>query len=82
MGTVSLELKKTDSKKSKFTLIVYADDKKYEKKDRNINEPLQFYSGKDPASLRDRGEHHQLQEPDCGLSFHAQGCAGAAPTGQ
>jgi len=49
VGTVSLELKKTDSKKSKFTLIVYADDKKYEKKDRNINEPLQFYSGKDPA---------------------------------
>lgn len=49
VGTVSLELKKTDAKKSKFTLIVYADDKKYEKKDRNINEPLQFYSGKDPA---------------------------------
>lgn len=49
VGTVSLELKKTDAKKSKFTLIVYADDKKYEKKDRNINEPLQFYSGKDPG---------------------------------
>jgi hypothetical protein len=49
VGTVSLELKKTDAKKSKFTLIVYADDKKYEKKDRNVNEPLQFYSGKQPA---------------------------------
>jgi DNA anti-recombination protein RmuC len=49
VGTVSLELKKTDAKKSKFTLIVYADDKRYEKKDRNINEPMQFYSGKDPA---------------------------------
>ena len=49
VGTVSLELKKTDAKKSKFTLVVYADDKKYEKKDRNLNEPLQFYSGKDPA---------------------------------
>lgn len=49
VGTVSLELKKTDAKKSRFTLIVYADDKKYEKKDRNINEPLQFYSGKEPA---------------------------------
>jgi DNA anti-recombination protein RmuC len=49
VGTVSLELKKTDSKKSKFTVVVYADDKRYEKKDRNINEPLQFYSGKDPA---------------------------------
>ena len=49
VGTVSLELKKTDAKKSKFTLIVYADDNKYEKKDRNLNEPLQFYSGKDPG---------------------------------
>lgn len=49
VGTVSLELKKTDVKKSKFTLVVDADDRKYEKKDRNVNEPLQFYSGKDPA---------------------------------
>jgi chromosome segregation ATPase len=49
VGTVSLELKKTDSKKSKFTVVVYADDKRYEKKDRNVNEPLQFYSGKDPG---------------------------------
>ncbi|UWZ83800.1 hypothetical protein [Occallatibacter riparius] len=51
VGTVSLELKKTDSKKSKFTLNVYADDKKYEKKDRNVNEPLQFYSGGDRGGL-------------------------------
>jgi hypothetical protein len=49
VGTVSLELRKTDLKKNKFTLNVYADDKTYEKKDRNVNEPLQFYSGKDPA---------------------------------
>jgi len=49
VGTVSLELKKADAKKSKFTLTVYADDKEYEKKDRNLNEPLQFYAGKDPA---------------------------------
>jgi hypothetical protein len=48
VGTVSLELKKADSKKSKFTLVVFSDDKQYEKKDRNLNEPLQFYSGKDP----------------------------------
>ncbi len=48
VGTVSLELKKADSKKSKYTLVVYSDDKQYEKKDRNLNEPLQFYSGKDP----------------------------------
>ena len=48
VGTVSLELKKADAKKSKFTLMVFSDDKQYEKKDRNLNEPLQFYSGKDP----------------------------------
>jgi len=44
-----MELKKTDAKRSKFTLDVYADDKTYDKKDRNVNEPLQFYAGKDPA---------------------------------
>ena len=44
----SLELKKADSKKSRFTLVILSDDKQYEKKDRNLNEPLQFYSGKEP----------------------------------
>jgi DNA anti-recombination protein RmuC len=48
VGTVSLELRKADSKKSKVTIVVYADDKEYEKKDRNLNEPMQFYAGKDP----------------------------------
>ena len=45
VGTISLELKKTDAKKSKITLNIYADDKTYEKKDRNLNEPLQLYAG-------------------------------------
>jgi hypothetical protein len=49
VGTVSLELKKADPKKSRFTLSVFADDKQYDKKDRNVNEPLQFYAGKEPA---------------------------------
>ena len=48
VGTVSLMLKRSDSKRSKFTLSVFSDDKQYEKKDKNLNEPLQFYSGKDP----------------------------------
>ena len=48
VGTVSLELKKADAKKSRFTITVYSDDKSYEKKDRNLNEPLQFYGGKEP----------------------------------
>jgi multidrug efflux pump subunit AcrA (membrane-fusion protein) len=47
VSTVSIVLKKTDSKKSKFTLNVIADDKTIEKKDRNANEPMQFYSGRD-----------------------------------
>lgn len=49
VGTVSLELRKADQRRNRFTLDVFADDKLYEKKDRNVNEPLQFYSGKDPA---------------------------------
>jgi septal ring factor EnvC (AmiA/AmiB activator) len=48
VGTVSLELKKSDSKKSSYTLAVYSDDKVYTKKDKSLNEPLQFMSGKDP----------------------------------
>ena len=48
VGTVSMELKRADSKKSKYTITVYSDDKAYEKKDKSLNEPLQFYSGKVP----------------------------------
>jgi hypothetical protein len=47
ISTVSLELKKADPKHSRYTVIVYADDKKIEKKDRGLNEPVQFYTGKD-----------------------------------
>ncbi|HVP43729.1 MAG TPA: hypothetical protein VMS96_09865 [Terriglobales bacterium] len=47
VSTISLELKKTDPKKSKFTLNVLADDKTIEKKDRTVAEPLQFYTGRD-----------------------------------
>ena len=47
ISTVSLELKKADVKHSRYTLIVFADDKQIEKKDRGLNEPVQFYTGKD-----------------------------------
>jgi hypothetical protein len=47
VATVSLLLKKTDAKKGKFTLEVLADDRKIEKKDRTLNEPMQFYSGRE-----------------------------------
>ena len=49
LSIVSLQLKKTDAKKNKFTLYVLADDKKIEKKDRTVNEPLQFYCGRTPG---------------------------------
>jgi hypothetical protein len=47
VSTVSLELKKADTKHNRYTLVVVADDKKIEKKDRGLNEPVQFYTGKD-----------------------------------
>ena len=47
VSTVSLQLKKVDPKKSKFTLNVIADDRTIEKKDRTLLEPLQFYTGRD-----------------------------------
>jgi chromosome segregation ATPase len=47
ISTVSLQLKKADSKHGKFTMNVTADDKTIEKKDRNAAEPIQFYSGRD-----------------------------------
>jgi len=47
VATVGLQLKKVDPKKSQFTLYVMADDKRIEKKDKTINEPLQFYTGRD-----------------------------------
>lgn len=47
VSTVSLQLKKTDAKHGKFTMNVIADDRTIEKKDRNVNEPIQFYTGRD-----------------------------------
>jgi chromosome segregation ATPase len=46
VGDIALLLKKTDAKKNRFSVDVMADDKRTEKKDRNINEPLQFYVSK------------------------------------
>lgn len=46
VGNVSLRLQSSDAKKNKFTLSVMADDKLTEKKDKTINEPLQFYVAK------------------------------------
>jgi len=47
VSTVSLQLRKIDTKRGKYTLNVTSDDKTIEKKDRNVNEPIQFYTGRD-----------------------------------
>jgi chromosome segregation ATPase len=46
VGDITLMLKKTDPKKNKYTVEVMADDKLTEKKDKNVNEPVQFYTSK------------------------------------
>ncbi len=43
VGNIMVQLKKTDLKKNQYTVELIADDKRVEKKDKSINEPLQFY---------------------------------------
>jgi len=43
---ITLQLKSADRKRNKYTVTVMADDKQYEKKDKNANEPVQFYTSK------------------------------------
>jgi hypothetical protein len=47
VSTVSLVLKNANPKKNQYTLMVVADDKQIEKKNKDTNEPVQFYTGKD-----------------------------------
>jgi hypothetical protein len=46
VGDITLKLKNVDQKKNKYTVEVMADDKLTEKKDKNVNEPVQFYTSK------------------------------------
>jgi hypothetical protein len=43
VGGIQLALAKADPKRNRFTLDVLSDDKKAQKKDRTINEPVQLY---------------------------------------
>ena len=43
VGEVALKLKKADTKRNRYTIEIVADDKTVEKKDRTVNEPVQFY---------------------------------------
>jgi hypothetical protein len=46
VADITLLLKKTDPKKNKYTVEVMADDKLTVKQDKNVNEPVQFYTTK------------------------------------
>jgi len=46
VGDVQLALRKSDPKHNRFTLDLMADDKLVQKRDKNINEPVQFYTSK------------------------------------
>jgi hypothetical protein len=48
-STVKLQLKKADVKHSRYTMVVSSDDRDIEKKDKGLDEPVQFYNGKDPV---------------------------------
>ena len=43
VGPVQMTLNKSDQKKSKYTIMVFADDRSIEKKDKTAGEPVQFY---------------------------------------
>lgn len=44
VGDIQIALKKADMKRNRFTVDVLADDRKVEKKDKGVNEPVQFYT--------------------------------------
>lgn len=46
VGDISMRVTKVDTKRNRYTLELVADDRKVEKKDKNINEPLQFYAAR------------------------------------
>jgi hypothetical protein len=43
IGPIQLQLRKVDTKHYKYTLDVIADDRRIQKKDRTVEEPVQFY---------------------------------------
>ena len=53
VGNVSLEVRGTDIKKNMFTVALYVDDMRLEKKNRSVDEPIYFYTrgSRAPAEL-------------------------------
>lgn len=46
IGDILIQVKKVDQKRNRYTVDIVADDKKVEKKDKGVNEPVQFYTSK------------------------------------
>jgi hypothetical protein len=44
VGDIQVSLRKTDVKRNRYTVDLMADDKRVEKKDKDTNEPVQFYT--------------------------------------
>jgi hypothetical protein len=45
-GDITLKLESADPKHNKYSVTLMADDKTSEKKDKSVNEPVQFYTSK------------------------------------
>lgn len=43
IGDIVMQVKRTDPRRNRFTIEIIADDKRVEKKDKTVNEPVQFY---------------------------------------
>jgi len=43
VGDIQMRLVKANAKKNRYTMVVFADDRTVEKKDKTTNEPVQFY---------------------------------------
>jgi hypothetical protein len=46
IGDIAVQLKKMDNRRNRYTIEVISNDKRVEKKDRTVNEPVQFYMAK------------------------------------
>lgn len=51
VGDVMVELRGVNPKKNLFTVAIYADDQRYEKKNRSVNEPIYFFTNGSHAPM-------------------------------
>src|ERR1700730_6746714 len=88
VGPVQILLRATDPKRYKFTMTVISDDKSIEKKDRNVDEPMQFYvhGVRAPYELvvfevtKDGANGYLSTPKEIGSSAPAGAASGGAPT--